>query len=106
MNRLVRSVLDGEQSTYSYDNVGNRLVKKSPEETTVYLRHGQIAVAMDIELPADVSETEGQGETAMCYRGICWPGGLAWRLLLTGLPRWQRAIYHLDHLKLYQGCNR
>ena len=30
-----------------YDNAGNRFIKETDDQTTIYLRHGQIAVAMD-----------------------------------------------------------
>jgi len=45
---LCQSVIIRENPCY--DNAGNRFIKKTEKELTLYLRHGQIAVAMDIEI--------------------------------------------------------
>ena len=50
LNRVVKTIAGGKVTEYLYDNAGNRFIKKGPEGTTFYLRHGQTAVAMDIEL--------------------------------------------------------
>ena len=97
MNRLVKSTLDGEVSTYSYDNAGNRLVKETPEETTVYLRHGQIAVAMDIELPADVSEQKGRVNRYV-LSGDLLAGRVSVETAADGTTSEEKSYYHLDHL--------
>ena len=97
MNRLVKSVLDGEATTYSYDNAGNRLVKKTPEGTTVYLRHGQIAVAMDIELPADVSEQKGRVNRYV-LSGDLLAGRVSVETAADGVSSVAKSYYHLDHL--------
>ena len=97
MNRLVKSVLDGEATTYSYDNAGNRLVKETPEGTTVYLRHGQIAVAMDIELPVDVSEQKSRVNRYV-LSGDLLAGRVSTVTAADGTTSEEKSYYHLDHL--------
>lgn len=97
LNRLVRSTADGEVTTYRYDNAGNRLVKQTPDQTTVYLRHGQIAVAMDIELPADTSEEQGRVNRYVLSGDL-----LAGRITTVTNPDdttvTATSYYHLDHI--------
>jgi|GEM_PF-2589150 len=98
MNRLTKTTENnGDVTEYLYDNAGNRFIKKSPESTTVYLRHGQIAVAMDIELPVDTSENNG-----IINRYVLSGDLLAGRITTTykadNTTVTEKYYYHLDHL--------
>ena len=42
----------------TYDNAGKRLIKQSPDSTALYLRHGRIAVDMDVEINTDQTEVK------------------------------------------------
>jgi RHS repeat-associated protein len=98
LNRLVRTETNGEETLYSYDNAGNRLLKKDPDGTlTLYLRHGQIAVAMDIEV-----EPTGGEDAGRINRYVLSGDLLAGRVTTTkhadGTGVIDYFYYHLDHL--------
>lgn len=99
-NRLVvtENQETGEHVRYAYDNAGNRLIKSSNNgSVTLYLRHGQIAVAMDIEVAP-----ENTGETGRINRYILSGDLLAGRSTRIVRPdspeETMRSWYHLDHL--------
>ncbi|MBN2443560.1 MAG: hypothetical protein JXJ04_19530 [Spirochaetales bacterium] len=97
MNRLVKTTEGADVTEYFYDNAGNRFIKINPAGTTVYLRHGQIAVAMDIELPVDTTEELG------CVNRYVLSGDLLAGRITTivpavGDPVVEKSYYHLDHL--------
>jgi YD repeat-containing protein len=97
MNRLVKTTEGEEITEYYYDNAGNRFIKKAPDGTTVYLRHGQIAVAMDIELPTDTGEELGHVNRYVLSGDL-----LAGRITEITYPdmstETKMSYYHLDHL--------
>ncbi|MBN2440955.1 MAG: RHS repeat-associated core domain-containing protein [Spirochaetales bacterium] len=110
MNRLITTEENGKEpgdtgtrTLYVYDNAGNRLVKQSPRGTTVYLRHGQIAVAMDIELPGPGTGFEPNEEyVGKINRYVLSGDLLAGRITTIVRPGNTRETgkswYHLDHL--------
>jgi len=97
MNRLLSTTQGEDETIYSYDNAGNRFIKQSPEGTTIYLRHGQIAVAMDIELPVDTTEEWGRVNRYVLSGDL-----LAGRITTTynsdTTVTVEKSYYHLDHL--------
>ncbi|MDC7124579.1 MAG: hypothetical protein PQJ46_03375 [Spirochaetales bacterium] len=108
LNRLVateeQSTINGalvtttKQSSYSYDNAGNRFVKVDGDgNTTLYLRHGQVAVAMDVEVNSDQETNKG-----MINRYVLSGDLLAGRVTSTiasdASVTEERFYYHLDHL--------
>jgi RHS repeat-associated protein len=97
MNRLVKTTEGADVTTYHYDNAGNRFIKRSPSGTTVYLRHGQIAVAMDIELPADTTEELGRVNRYV-LSGDLLAGRITTIVPAAGAPTEEKSYYHLDHL--------
>jgi RHS repeat-associated protein len=111
LNRLVRTEEVGGQGSgarvteYFYDNAGNRFIKKDPEGTTVYLRHGQIAVAMDIEISDQEPAAGGQQEEkdrVKINRYVLSGDLLAGRVTTTvntdDSVATEKFYYHLDHL--------
>jgi RHS repeat-associated protein len=100
LNRLIQSVGPHGTATYAYDNANNRFYKSNAEgEKTLYLRHGQIAVAMDLEW-GKVNDA-GQNEQAV-NRYMLSGDLLAGRITnktLDGIPQPpETSYYHLDHL--------
>lgn len=102
LNRLVATTEDAKVTRYYYDNAGNRFIKESPDETTVYLRHGQLAVAIEIIIPVDTSAKKGE-----VSRYILSGDLIAGRVTTTVDPNdagftasdsIARSWYHLDHL--------
>jgi RHS repeat-associated protein len=86
-----------KSSEYRYDNAGNRFLKIDGDgNTTVYLRHGQIAVAMDIVVEAD--QTEELGEiNRYVLSGDLLAGRVTTTITTTDTTE-ERFFYHLDHL--------
>jgi RHS repeat-associated protein len=107
MNRLVETTenTDGtEIKTWNlYDNAGNRLAKKtvnmktSKIDTDLYLRHGQIAVAMDIEID-ESSTTERSKINRYVLSGDLLAGRVTTTIKLDGSKVVAKSWYHLDHL--------
>ncbi|MBN2533887.1 MAG: RHS repeat protein, partial [Spirochaetales bacterium] len=97
MNRLVKTTEGTDVTEYYYDNAGNRFIKEGPDGTTVYLRHGQIAVAMDIELPVSTTEELGRVNRYVLSGDL-----LAGRIMTKTKPdlstETKVSYYHLDHL--------
>jgi RHS repeat-associated protein len=100
LNRLVTTTSGGKTTSYAYDNAGNRLYKKNADGMTLYLRHGQIAVAMDVETYAGTSG-EGKTKTGAVNRYVLSGDLLAGRItktvLRTGTVTVAKSYYHLDH---------
>ncbi len=103
LNRLVKTVKNGTETKYVYDNAGNRIIKGNTRKTTLYLRHGSLAVAMDVEVEEDL-ETE---ELGSINRYVLSGNSIAGRITssfsidsetteteITTKRYW----YHLDHL--------
>jgi RHS repeat-associated protein len=101
MNRLISTVDNGKVTKYAYDNANNRLYKQGPDGLTLYLRHGQIAVAMDIEVYAASSE-DGKSMLGRVNRYVLSGDLLAGRSTmvynLDGTTMQRLSYYHLDHL--------
>ena len=101
LNRLVSTTEGGRQTKYAYDNAGNRLYKTSSDGLTLYLRHGQIAVALDVEVYAPTS-TEGATKRGTINRYVLSGDLLAGRVQTTvpktGASTVHKSYYHLDHL--------
>lgn len=97
LNRLIKSEENGIAVTYKYDNAGNRFVKTTPEKTTVYLRHGQISVAMDIDI-----NTNQTTELGTINRYVLSGDLVAGRVKTVKKADLSQLIsnsyYHLDHL--------
>jgi RHS repeat-associated protein len=105
MNRVLGTETFGTSgqniTTYYYDNAGNRFIKKGSSGTTIYLRHGQIAVAMDIELPAE--GTDAYNEYAgkvnrYVLSGDLLAGRITDKTNHDGNSETKKHYYHLDHL--------
>ncbi|MBN1113101.1 MAG: hypothetical protein JXA53_09345, partial [Bacteroidales bacterium] len=101
MNRLVKTTETVEGvvtvTEYFYDNAGNRFIKKSSSGTTVYLRHGQIAVALDIELYDNETEHNG-AVNRYVLSGDLLAGRVTTKYLNKTLVSTEKFWYHLDHL--------
>jgi RHS repeat-associated protein len=98
MNRVVMTQNGPRTIEYTYDNAGNRLYKKeSGGALTVYFRHGQIAVAMDIELTPE-STTERGSSNRYLLSGDLLAGRVTTTRNLDGTTAAQKSWYHLDHL--------
>jgi RHS repeat-associated protein len=82
---------------YVYDNAGNRLLKITDDETVLYLRHGQIAVAMELVLPKNTVETKGS-ITRYALSGDLIAGELATTVAADASKTTSTRYYHLDHL--------
>ena len=97
LNRLIKTVENGKLTEYYYDNGGNRFIKKTDKELTVYLRHGQIAVAMDLEVKLDSTNDVGS-----ISRYVLSGELLAGRITTVIKKDWsketKKSWYHLDHL--------
>ena len=97
LNRVTRSAEGGRVTEYFYDNAGNRFIKKGPEATTLYLRHGQIAVAMDIEVPVEQTEYVGKINRYV-MSGDLLAGRITTTVQSDGAKEVSLYYYHLDHL--------
>lgn len=97
MNRLVKTVTEGKTTEYLYDNAGNRFIKKSPDAITLYLRYGQTAVAMDIEIPDHDPERKGTINRYV-LSGDLLSGRVAKVIKNNGTAIESVSYYHLDHL--------
>jgi RHS repeat-associated protein len=85
----------GKVTEYFYDNTGNRFIKKGPEGTTLYLRHGQTSVAMDIEL----GQAGIKGKiNRYVLSGELLAGRITKTVKIDGSISYDFSYYHLDHL--------
>ncbi len=112
LNRLTKTISQNGTTKYTYDNAGNRFTKETPDQLTLYLRHGQIAVAMDIEIPGlsyefkdeDDSETIEDDEkykgkiNRYILSGDLVAGRVTTILKMDDIKEIERSFYHLDHL--------
>ncbi|MBN2440629.1 MAG: RHS repeat-associated core domain-containing protein [Spirochaetales bacterium] len=103
LNRLVSTIDESRgipvTTTYLYDNAGNRLIKKTDTgSTTVYLRHGQIAVAMDIEIPLPAETEYKQKQNRYVLSGDLLAGRITKTILSDDTEEVETSFYHLDHL--------
>ena len=95
LNRVVKTTEGGKSTEYLYDNSGNRFVKKGPEGTTLYLRHGQTSVAMDIEF----GEAGIKGKiNRYVLSGELLAGRITKEVKADGTVILDFSYYHLDHL--------
>ena len=104
MNRLIKTIENGTKTTeYKYDNAGNRFIKKTDKELTLYLRHGQIAVAMDIEISLVDNTTDIGTINRYVLSGDLLAGRVT-KKYIKNLTTQQitntisKSWYHLDHL--------
>ncbi len=98
LNRLIKTTENSGISTYFYDNAGNRFFKKTSKgDRTLYLRHGQIAVAMDVEVPFDRSEVKGKVNRYI-LSGDLVAGRVTRTLNANDSVATEKSCYHLDHL--------
>jgi RHS repeat-associated protein len=97
LNRLVKTTEGTKVSEYFYDNAGNRFIKKDADGTTVYLRHGQIAVAMDIEVNA-VQTTDKGKINRYVLSGDLLAGRVTVTVKADNSKVTAKSWYHLDHL--------
>jgi RHS repeat-associated protein len=98
LNRLIRTTEGTEVTEYFYDNAGNRFIKKcSDGSLTLYLRHGQIAVAMDIEIPSDTTEVKGKVNRYV-LSGDLLAGRITMTYFQDDTALKDKSWYHLDHL--------
>ncbi len=97
MNRLVKTIEGAKVCEYFYDNAGNRFIKIDADGTMVYLRHGQIAVAMDIEVNAVPASVKGKINRYV-LSGDLLAGRVTKTVPDTGDPTIEKSWYHLDHL--------
>jgi len=97
MNRLVKTIENGKVTTYQYDNAGNRFIKKTDSKLSVYLRHGQIAVAMDVEV--NLATTTDKGTiNRYILSGDLLAGRVTTVVKADGTEAVEKYYYHLDHL--------
>ena len=93
----MKTTSSGKITECLYDNAGNRFIKKDSSGFTLYLRHGQTAVAMDIEVPVNVTDIKGK-----INRYVLSDELLAGRITKTvksdGSVTYETSYYHLDHL--------
>ena len=95
LNRVVKTTEGGKSTEYLYDNAGNRFIKKGPEGTTLYLRHGQTSVAMDIEF----GEAGIKGKiNRYVLSGELLAGRITRTIKADGTETVDVSYYHLDHL--------
>ncbi|WP_319476455.1 RHS repeat-associated core domain-containing protein [Marispirochaeta aestuarii] len=98
LNRLTESEEGGDVTTYRYDNAGNRFLKEESDgAVTLYLRHGQIAVAMDIEIPDDTSEIHGKLNRYV-LSGDLVTGRVSTAINADATQDVTKSWYNLDHL--------
>lgn len=97
-NRLVKTTRGSEFSEYGSDNAGNRVIKSSSDGSlTLYLRHGTIAVAMDIEVNDDQSEEKGRINRYV-LSGDLVAGRVTRIVKADDSVEVEKNYYHLDHL--------
>ena len=93
----MKTTQNGKITEYLYDNAGNRFIKKAPEGVTLYLRHGQIAVAMDIEIPVNDPACRGKINRYV-MSGDLLAGRITKTVKYDGTATVSTEYYHLDHL--------
>lgn len=87
----------GKTTQYLYDNAGNRFIKIGSNGTTLYLRHGQTAVAMDIEIPPGQAGVKGKINRYV-LSGELLAGRITTTVKTDGSKSYEFSYYHLDHL--------
>ncbi len=97
LNRVLKTTTAGKVTEYLYDNAGNRFIKKGLDGTTLYLRHGQTAVAMDIELPVDVKDIKGKVNRYV-LSGELLAGRITKEVKVDETVTVNASYYHLDHV--------
>ena len=97
MNRLIETTEGSDITYYYYDNAGNRFIKIGTDATTVYLRHGQIAVAMDIEINEDQGVDKGK-KNRYVLSGDLVAGRITTIVHYDDSTTVTESYYHLDHL--------
>ena len=106
MNRLVKTTSQaGHIEEYFYDNAGNRFIKKTDTKTTIYLRHGQIAVAVDVEL-YDNETTDNATVNRYVLSGDLLAGRITTKFLDNTVVSTEKFWYHLDHLNSTKAVTR
>lgn len=105
MNRVVKTIENGSNTTiYTYDNGGNRLTKQTSSSITLYLRHGQIAVAMDIEINLATDVADVGKINRYILSGDLLSGRVTKAFTRDGVTGtisnsvFRKSWYHLDHL--------
>lgn len=100
LNRLVQSGNASSSTTKNYyDTAGNRFLKESSDgSVTLYLRHGALTVAMDLELPA-LTESGYKGKiNRYVLSGDLLAGRVATTVNTDNSTTESSNWYHLDHL--------
>lgn len=98
INRLIKTVRGSEFTEYVYDNAGNRVIKSSSDGSLhLYLRHGTISVAMDIEVNGDQTENKGEINRYL-LSGDLLAGRITITIAADNSQSSERNYYHLDHL--------
>jgi RHS repeat-associated protein len=99
LNRVTKSTEGSKWTSYRYDNAGNRFIKEGSDgSVSLYLRHGQIAVALDIEL-AKTTETSFKGKlNRYVLSGDLLAGRVAKTVAMDDQVTITKSWYHLDHL--------
>ena len=97
LNRLVKTIRGTEYTEYFYDNAGNRVIKSSSDGSLgLYLRHGTIAVAMDLAT-GDQSEEKGSINRYV-LSGDLVAGRVTTTVNADSTTSSEKNFYHLDHL--------
>ena len=102
-NRLIKTVEGNKETINWYDNAGNRFIKQTKDvstnkkNTSLYLRHGQIAVAMDIEITGDSTTDKGKINRYI-LSGDLLAGRVTTTVKLDNSKETAKYYYHLDHL--------
>ncbi len=98
INRLLKTTRGTETSEYLYDNAGNRVIKYSSDGAlNLYLRHGTIAVAMDIEINSDTIEEKGKINRYV-LSGDLVAGRITSTVKADNSTEIEKNYYNLDHL--------
>ncbi|MBB6478468.1 peptidoglycan DD-metalloendopeptidase family protein [Spirochaeta isovalerica] len=98
LNRLIKTTRGSEYTEYTYDNAGNRVVKVSSDGSlTLYLRHGTIAVAMDMEVNGDQTDEKGSINRYV-LSGDLVAGRVTTTVNADNSTDTEKNFYHLDHL--------
>lgn len=97
LNRLLSATVNGKSVHYQYDNAGNRFIKTTLDKTTIYLRHGQVAVAMDVDINTDKTTKIGEINRYV-LSGDLTAGRIKSKKNSDLTTDTSLSFYHLDHL--------
>ncbi|HEX3044270.1 MAG TPA: polymorphic toxin-type HINT domain-containing protein [Bacillota bacterium] len=97
LGRVIKTTQGGKTSEYLYDSAGNRFLKKGTDGITLYLRHGQTVVAMDIEIPGSDPVEKGKINRYV-LSGDLLAGRFTRTIKRDGTSTLSTSYYHLDHL--------